>query len=37
MSYVYDQRKRPQGPQNTEPERTAAPGPSMEALMNGTA
>ena len=37
MSYVYDQRKRPQGQQNTEPERTAAPGPGMDALMNGTA
>lgn len=37
MSYAYDQRKRPQSPQNTEPERTAAPGPSMDALMNGTA
>ena len=37
MSYVYDQRKRPQGLQNTEPERTAAPGPGMDALMTGTA
>ena len=37
MSYVYDQRKRPQGQQNTEPERTAAPGLSMDALMNGAA
>ena len=37
MSCTYDQRKRPQGPKNIEPERTAAPGPSMEALMTGTA
>ena len=37
MSCTYDQRKRPQGPKSIEPERTAAPGPSMEALMNGTA
>ncbi len=37
MSYVYDQRKRPQGPKNTEREHSAAPGPGMEALMNGTA
>ena len=37
MSYTYDQRKRPQGPQNTEPERTTASRPGIEALMNGTA
>ena len=37
MSYAYAQHKRPQGPQNKEPERTAAPGPGMDALMNGTA
>ena len=37
MSYIYDQRKRPQGHQNTEPGRTASPGPGMEALMAGTA
>ena len=37
MSYVYDQRKRPQGPKNTEREHSAAPGPGMDALMNGTA
>ena len=37
MSYVYDQRKRPQDPRNTEPKRTAAPGPGMDALISGTA
>ena len=37
MSYTYDQRKRPQGQQTREPERTAAPGPGMEALMSGRA
>ncbi len=37
MSYTYDQRKRPQGQQSTEPERTTAPGPGMEALMSGRA
>ena len=37
MSYTYEKRKRPQGPQNTEPQRTTAPGPDFDALMNGTA
>ncbi len=37
MSYTYDQRKRPRGAQNKEPEQTAAPGPGMEALISGTA
>ena len=37
MSYIYKQRKRPQGPQDTEPERTAAPGPDYDALMSGRA
>ena len=37
MSYIYDQRKRPQGPQTADPEQTTAPGPSMEALMTGAA
>ena len=37
MSYAYDQRKRPQGPQNSAPEQTAAPGPDLSALMTGAA
>ena len=37
MAYIYDRRKRSQGQQNTDPEPAAAPGPSMDALMNGTA
>ena len=37
MSYTYDQRKRPQGQQSRELERTTAPGPGMEALMSGRA
>ncbi len=37
MSYTYDQRKRPAGPQTRTPERSNAPGPGMDALMNGTA
>ena len=37
MSHIYDQRKRPQGPQSAPPEPTTAPGPSMDALMAGTA
>ena len=37
MSHIYDQRKRPQGPQSAPPEPAAAPGPSMDALMAGTA
>ena len=37
MGYTYDQRKRPQGLQNTGPERTRAPGPGHNALMPGTA
>ena len=37
MSYVYDQRKRPQGSNMSEPRQTAAPGPGMESLMAGTA
>ena len=36
MPYTYQQRKRPQGPQNTAPERTNAPGPGFNALMPGT-
>ena len=31
MGYAYEQRKRPQGPQNSEPERTNAPGPGFSA------
>ena len=37
MSHIYDQRKRPQGPQKTAPEPKASPVPNLEALMNGTA
>ena len=37
MSYTYDQRKRPRGPQNIAQEHTAAPGPGMDALMTGRA
>ena len=37
MSYTYDKRKRPQGQTGTEPGRTAAPVPGMEALMSGRA
>ena len=29
MGYTYEQRKRPQGQQNTVPERTAAPGTGL--------
>ena len=36
MSYIYDQRKRPQGQKNTAPE-PAAPGPDLSALMTGAA
>ena len=36
MSYLYDQRKRPQGQQSKEPEQTTAPGPGIDALMSGT-
>ena len=35
MSFTYQQRKRAQGTQNLEPK--AAPGPGMDALMNGQA
>ena len=31
MGYAYDQRKQPKVPQNTEPERTNAPGPVFSA------
>ena len=31
MSYTYEQRKQFQGPQNTAPERTNAPGPGFSA------
>ena len=37
MSYRYDQRRRPQRQNSKESERTAAPGPGMEALMSGRA
>ena len=37
MSYSFDQRKRSKGPQNQTPEPAAAPGPSMDSLMNGIA
>ena len=37
MSYTYDQRKRPRGPDKSDPEQTAAPGPSMDALLSGRA
>ena len=37
MSYTYDQRKRPQRPDQAGPRQTAAPGPGMESLMAGTA
>ena len=37
MSYSYDQRKRPQGPQNSEPESAGASIPNYQALLNGTA
>ena len=33
MSYIYAQRKRPQGSNMSEPRQTTAPGPSMDALM----
>ncbi len=36
MSYTYEQRKRPQGRENTAPERTSAPVPGFNALMPGT-
>ena len=31
MSYIYQQRKQPQGPQNTAPERANAPGPGFSS------
>ena len=37
MSYSYDQRKRPQGPQNAAPEPDSAPIPNYQALMSGAA
>ncbi len=37
MSYTYEQRKRPQGRENTAPERTTAPGTGHNALMPGPA
>ena len=37
MSHIYDQRKRPQGPQNSEPEPAAPSIPNYQALLNGTA
>ena len=37
MSHIYDQRKRPQKQSKAEPERTAAPGPDLSALMTGAA
>ena len=37
MGYTYEQRKRPQGQQNTAPERTTAPVPSHNVLIPGTA
>ena len=37
MSYSYDQRKRPQGPQNAAPEPDSAPVPNYQALMSGAA
>ena len=37
MSYTYEQRKRPQEPQKTATERTAAPGPGHNALIPETA
>ena len=37
MRHVYDQRKRPQGSNMSEPRQTTAPGPGMDALINGTA
>ena len=37
MSHIYDQRKRPQKQSESEPERTAAPGPDFSALMTGAA
>ena len=37
MSYTYDQRKRPQGPQNAAPEPDSAPVPNYQALMSGAA
>ncbi len=36
MSYTYEQRKRPQGRENTAPERATAPGPAFNALLPGT-
>ena len=36
MGYTYDQRKRPQGRENTAPERATAPGPAFNALLPGT-
>ena len=35
MSYLYEQRKRPQGRQNAATERTGSPGPGMDARMTG--
>ena len=35
MSYTYDQRKRPQGPQSAPPEPARAPVPDLDALMTG--
>ena len=37
MSYAYDQRRRPQGRQNTTQERFSVPGPDLDALMTGAA
>ena len=37
MSYIYDQRKRLQGQQNTAPEPASAPGPDLNVLMTGAA
>ena len=37
MSYTYDQRKRPQGPQNTSTEPATTPGTDLRALMTGAA
>ena len=37
MGYTYEQRKRPQGQQNSEPERTTAPVPGHNVLIPGTA
>ena len=35
MGYTYDQRKRPQEPQNTASEHTNAPGPGFSAPNSG--